>query len=184
MSIAGPAVTINFFTPSTQSSIRAKVPLTVALACTCTGDETVLPGDVVLVGEQTLIPAEEGAAHPVEVVGTVKLTICVSSVVLDESFPYTVSEWVPPAAAKLWSIVLVGVCRIRVPSNHASMNVTDEPPAARRWNGEFTVDPLVGEQTVTSVGPLAEHAGVLVSTVKVTFCELSTVPPPLPYTVS
>ena len=57
-----------FFTPSTQSSMRARVPVMVAAACTATGDPTVDP----LAGLHTCTPADKGAEQ-VELVPTEKL---------------------------------------------------------------------------------------------------------------
>ena len=54
-------VAVNFFTPSTHSSIRAIVPLTVEAAFTTTGELTVEP----LVGAQMCTPFEDGALHAV-----------------------------------------------------------------------------------------------------------------------
>ena len=50
-------VSVNFFTPSTQTSMRASVPAMVAFACTVTGEVTVEP----FAGAQTLTPGEVGA---------------------------------------------------------------------------------------------------------------------------
>jgi hypothetical protein len=50
---------VYFFTPSTHNSIRAMVPVTVAEACTSTGELTVEP----LVGAQMCTPFEAGALH-------------------------------------------------------------------------------------------------------------------------
>ena len=50
---------LNFLTPSTQTSIRAMVPVTVAADCTVTGEATVEP----LAGEHTFTPGEPGAAQ-------------------------------------------------------------------------------------------------------------------------
>jgi hypothetical protein len=52
-------VSVNFLTPSTQTSMRANVPVIVEAACTVTGELTVEP----LTGEQTFTPAELGALH-------------------------------------------------------------------------------------------------------------------------
>ena len=60
--------TVNFFTPSTHSSIRAIVPLTVEAAFTTTGELTVEP----LVGAQMCTPFEDGALHAVEVGATTR----------------------------------------------------------------------------------------------------------------
>lgn len=67
----GELVTVSFLTPSIHSSIRANVPVTVAAASACIGEESVLPGELVLVGEQTFSPAEEGAEHDVALAATV-----------------------------------------------------------------------------------------------------------------
>src|SRR5882757_111621 len=50
-------VSVNFFTPSTHTSMRASVPAMVAFACIVTGEVTVAP----LAGAQTLTPGEVGA---------------------------------------------------------------------------------------------------------------------------
>ena len=52
-------VAVYFFTPSTHSSIRAIVPLTVEAAFTDTGELTVDP----FVGAQMCTPFEDGALH-------------------------------------------------------------------------------------------------------------------------
>lgn len=49
-----------FFTPSTQSCVLATVPVTVAVAVTCTGELTFEP----LAGAQMFTPAEVGALQP------------------------------------------------------------------------------------------------------------------------
>ena len=59
---------VYFFTPSTQSCMLEIVPLTVAAACTSTGELTVDP----LAGAQMWTPAEDGALHVVEVGTTTK----------------------------------------------------------------------------------------------------------------
>jgi hypothetical protein len=55
--------TVYFFTPSTQSSIRAIVPLTVEAALTATGELTLEP----FVGAQMCTPFADGALHAVAV---------------------------------------------------------------------------------------------------------------------
>src|SRR5882757_3504348 len=50
-------VSVNFFTPSTHTSMRASVPTMVAFAWIVTGKVTVAP----LAGAQTLTPGEVGA---------------------------------------------------------------------------------------------------------------------------
>ena len=54
---------VYFFTPSTQSCMLEMVPVTVAAACTCTGELTVEP----LAGAQMWTPAEDGTLQAVEV---------------------------------------------------------------------------------------------------------------------
>src|SRR5262245_57175075 len=56
-------VAVYFFTPSTHSSIRAIVPLTVAAAFTVTGELTFEP----FAGAQTCTPFDDGALHAVAV---------------------------------------------------------------------------------------------------------------------
>jgi hypothetical protein len=62
---------LNFFTPSTHTSMRAIVPVTVANACTATGDPTVDP----FTGLHTFTPGVLGAPQvpppPLTVAATV-----------------------------------------------------------------------------------------------------------------
>ena len=58
---------VYFFAPSIQSCMLERDPVTVATACTCTGELTVEP----LVGAQMWTPADDGAPHAA--VPTVKL---------------------------------------------------------------------------------------------------------------
>ena len=50
---------VNFFTPSTHTSMREMVPVTVAAACTGTGEATVEP----FAGLHTFTPGALGALH-------------------------------------------------------------------------------------------------------------------------
>ena len=61
-------VAVYFFTPSTHSSIRAIVPLTVEAAFTTTGELTVEP----FVGAQMCTPFEDGALHAAAVGATTR----------------------------------------------------------------------------------------------------------------
>jgi hypothetical protein len=70
---------VYFFTPSTHSSIRAIVPLTVEAALTVTGELTVEP----LVGAQMCTPFEDGALHAVAV-GTTTRAFGVDAMVYGE----------------------------------------------------------------------------------------------------
>ena len=56
-----------FFTPSIQSSMRAKVPVTLAAASAC----TVVPTVPLFAGEQTVTPGDVGALQPVPPLVTV-----------------------------------------------------------------------------------------------------------------
>jgi hypothetical protein len=53
-------VSLYFFTPSIQTSIRLNVPVTLEAALMATGDDTLAP----LAGEQTVTPGEVGALQP------------------------------------------------------------------------------------------------------------------------
>ena len=63
---------LNFFAPSTHTSMREMVPVTVAAACTGTGEATVEP----FTGLHTFTPGEPGGLHAPPLV-TVAVTVFV-----------------------------------------------------------------------------------------------------------
>ena len=63
---------LNFLTPSTQTSMREMVPVTVAAACAATGEASFDP----LTGLHTLRPGEAGELHEPPPL-TVAVTVCI-----------------------------------------------------------------------------------------------------------